>query len=204
MPRMVSEHYFSESPKSKHAPRTWTYQLRGNIFTFTSDEGVFSKNKVDYGTRILLESIENPKVEGSILDLGCGYGPIGLTLAKEWQDRQVVMTDINERAVCLSKQNKKANNVQNAEVLQSDQFKGIPDRKFALIVTNPPIRAGKKVVHQLFESSKLTLKENGEIWVVIQKKQGAPSAQKKLQELFGNVEIVTRSKGYYILRALNH
>lgn len=198
----MSEHYFSRKPQSKSSPKQWNYKLRGNSYSFTSDVGVFSKSEVDFGTQLLVESFEEPTIFGDILDLGCGYGPIGISLADSYPERKVVMVDVNERAVMLARENALSNKVTNIEALQSDRLTSLKGRSFAAILTNPPIRAGKKVVHQMFEESEQALLENGELWVVIQKKQGAPSAKKKLESLFGRVDVIVRSKGYFILRAL--
>jgi 16S rRNA (guanine1207-N2)-methyltransferase len=199
----MSEHYFSQKPQSKSSPKTWQYQLRGSVYTFTSDVGVFSKNEVDFGSKLLIEQFEEPPITGDFLDLGCGYGPIGIALADHYQDRRVYMTDVNERALVLARQNAINNHVRNVELIESDGLDAISHQSFAAILTNPPIRAGKQVVNKFFEGSKAVLTSGGALWVVIQKKQGAPSAQKKLQEIFGNVEVVAKSKGYYILKSLN-
>jgi 16S rRNA (guanine1207-N2)-methyltransferase len=200
----MTEHYFSQKPQSKSSPRTWNYKLRGKNYVFSSDVGVFSKNEVDFGTRLLIETFTPPKIAGDILDLGCGYGPIGMAIANELPERTIVMADVNERALSLAKSNTQQNEIHNVEIVVSDQFSNIDNRMFAAILTNPPIRAGKKVVHGMFEGSAKRLHKNGEFWVVIQKKQGAPSAIEKLEALFGNCETVERSKGYYILRAIKH
>lgn len=198
----MSEHYFSNNPQSKTSPRMWMYELRGRTFHFTSDVGVFSKNDIDFGSRLLIEQFQEPRINGGILDVGCGYGPIGLSLAADFNDRTVSMIDVNERAVELAKQNASANSITNVTIQTSDLYNAIDGKsRFAAIVTNPPIRAGKKVVHQIFEGAKELLLPNGELWVVIQKKQGAPSAKDKLDDLFGNVEIVKKDKGYFILKA---
>lgn len=199
----MSEHYFSQKPQSISSPKTWSYQLKGKIYTFTSDVGIFSKNEVDFGSRLLIEQFEPPEVTGDFLDLGCGYGPVGIVLSDHHEDRNIVMADVNERAVMLAEQNAEHNSVHNVECIQSDRFANMRQRSFAAILTNPPIRAGKRVVHKMLEESKAALYEHGELWVVIQKKQGAPSAMGKLEDLFGEVEVVTRKKGYYILRASN-
>jgi 16S rRNA (guanine1207-N2)-methyltransferase len=197
----LSEHYYSKSPSSSSNPQTWTFQLRGHSFTFTTDSGVFSKREVDFGSRLLIESFEQPEIEGAFLDVGCGYGPIGLSIAKDFPKRRVEMIDINERAIELANQNKITNQINNAVIYQSDLFDSVGDKMFAAILTNPPIRAGKSVVHSIFEQSFSHLLPNGELWVVIQKKQGAPSAIEKLESLFPKVEVVTRKKGYYIIKA---
>jgi 16S rRNA (guanine1207-N2)-methyltransferase len=200
----MSEHYYSSNPTTESNPQTWTYQLRGYTFTFTSDSGVFSKNEVDFGTRLLIESFEMPNIEGKVLDVGCGYGPIGLAVAKEDPARQVIMVDVNERAVELSKLNAKQNSITNVSVYQSNLFEAIKNEIFSVILSNPPIRAGKKVVHQIFELSYKHLQQQGELWIVIQKKQGAPSAIEKLKSIFPEVEIVTKKKGYFIIKAKKH
>ena len=199
----MSEHYFSQKPQSKSSPKHWNYRLRDKNYKFTSDVGVFSKNEVDFGTRLLIEAFTPPEIQGDVLDLGCGYGPIGITVADLLAGRKVVMADVNERALALAKSNAEQNDIANVEFVQSDQFSGLEDRRFAAILTNPPIRAGKNVVHGMFEGSKEKLRHRGELWVVIQKKQGAPSAIQKLESLFGNCVTVARSKGYYILRSIN-
>lgn len=198
----MAEHYFTQKPQSKSSPETWSYQLKGRLYTFTSDHGVFSRNEVDFGSRLLIEEFIEPAVSGDFLDLGCGYGPIGIVLADHFK-RNVKLADVNERALKLAQQNAAMNHVENVSFIASDRFANLTTYKFAAIITNPPIRAGKKIVHAMFEESKRQLVDHGELWVVIQKKQGAPSAKAKLQTLFGNVEVVARSKGYFILRAVN-
>lgn len=197
----MSEHYFSNQPQSKSNPQSWSYRLRGNNITFTSDHGVFSKNEVDFGSRALIEAFKEPQISGEILDLGCGYGPIGLSIAKAFPNKQVALSDINERAVALASENANHNNIVNVRFKISDSLEAFSGNKFSAILTNPPIRAGKNVVHRMFEDSKKALFPDGELWVVIQKKQGAPSAQKKLEDLYGNVKIIEKKKGYYILKS---
>lgn len=197
----MSEHYFTQTPQSQSNPQTWEKQIRGNFFTFTTDDGVFSKRSVDFGTKLLIEQFQQPIIDGPFLDLGCGYGPIGIVLARTWPDRDIVMSDINRRALSLARKNAKQNDISNVEILLSDRFDNLSHQTFAAIVTNPPIRAGKQVVHQMFEESKEALMEKGELWVVIQKKQGAPSAKKKLISLFTHVKTIARRKGYHVFKA---
>ena len=197
----MSNHYYSEKPTVQSERKTWTFSLKGHLFTFQSDRGVFSKNEVDFGSRLLIESFELPEIEGDFLDVGCGYGPIGLSMAKHF-NRHVDMIDINERAVELAKDNARLNKVENVRIIQSNLFENIQsEQTYAAVLTNPPIRAGKQVVHQIFEKSYSHLSNGGELWVVIQKKQGAPSAIDKLNELFSEVEVVEKKKGYYIIKA---
>ncbi|WP_080876148.1 class I SAM-dependent methyltransferase [Oceanobacillus timonensis] len=197
----MTDHYYSKQPQAESIPRHWSFELRGRMFQFTSDVGVFSKNEVDFGSRLLIEAFQEPEVNGSILDVGCGYGPIGLSLASSFPDRCVCMVDVNERAVELAQKNAEINKVSNTTIFQSDLYEQLHEKMFASIVTNPPIRAGKKIVHAILEEAYHYLENHGELWVVIQKKQGAPSAKDKIEAVFGNVEIVTKKKGYFILRA---
>ena len=197
----MSEHYFSNKPQSKSEPKTWKFHLRGFSLSFTSDHGVFSKGEVDFGSRTMIEAFSESEVEGDILDLGCGYGPIGITLAKAFPNRKIVLSDINERAISLARQNAFQNNTSNVEFHVSDRFESFSNRRFASILINPPIRAGKKVIFQMFEESYQALIPHGELWIVIQKKQGAPSAKKKLEEMFSEVEVVEKNKGYFVFCA---
>lgn len=197
----MSEQYFANKPQSKSDPKTWEYNLRGHSFQFTSDIGVFSKNEVDFGSRLLIESFNAPEIPGAIVDLGCGYGPVGLSIAKSFERRTVILSDVNERALNLARLNADNNGLDNVLFHLSDRFEQIPNQKIAAVLTNPPIRAGKTIVHQIFVDSHDRLEPGGELWVVIQKKQGAPSALKKIEELFQSVEIVAKSKGYVIIHA---
>lgn len=196
----MSEHYYSRDQKVESNPTYWDFTLRNHKLKFKTDNGVFSKREVDFGSRLLVESFELPEVEGDLLDVGCGYGPIGLSIAKD-TGRNIHMVDVNERALSLAKENATLNNIVNVSIYESNCLDQVKHKEFAVILTNPPIRAGKKVVHQIFEQSFSYLKDQGELWVVIQKKQGAPSAIEKMTELFGDVETVEKKKGYFILRA---
>ncbi|MDY0394881.1 class I SAM-dependent methyltransferase [Virgibacillus halophilus] len=199
----MSDHYYSQVPQSKSAPKSWHYRLRGEEYTFMSDVGVFSKDTVDFGSRLLAEQFQAPKTPGDILDLGCGYGPIGIALARDCPERTVVLADVNERALQLAKFNAAKNNVKNTEVVQSDRFSALSQREFAAVVTNPPIRSGKQNIHAMIEESRHVLMKNGEFWAVIQKKQGAPSFKQKMIDVFGNAQTIAKDKGYFILKAVN-
>lgn len=156
---------------------------------------------MDFGSRVLIDAFELPEVAGEILDVGCGYGPIGLSLAKAFPSREVHMVDVNERAMELAKENAKANNVENVSVFMSDRYEKVTSTNYAAILSNPPIRAGKTVVHEILEKAKDRLVVGGELWIVIQKKQGAPSALERLESLYEEVEVVTKKKGYYIIKS---
>jgi 16S rRNA (guanine1207-N2)-methyltransferase len=197
----MNNHYYSQKPTVQSNRKTWEFTLKGHLFTFQSDRGVFSKKEVDFGSRLLIEAFTLPDIKGDILDVGCGYGPVGLSIAKHY-NRHVDLIDINERAIELAIDNAALNSVENVTIFQSDLFQKIKaDRKYMAILTNPPIRAGKKIVHAIFEDSFKHLVEDGELWIVIQKKQGAPSAIDKLEKMFKEVEVVEKKKGYYIIKA---
>ena len=198
----MTEHYYSRKPSTDSNPVKWQSELKGNSFRFKTDSGVFSKKEVDFGSRLLIDSFELNKADGLILDVGCGYGPIGLSLAKAYPDAMVHMVDVNERAIMLAEENASENKVNNVKIYESDRLTGVEEKGFNAILTNPPIRAGKKIVHDIFEQSFLHLAEGGELWVVIQKKQGAPSAMDKMKELFGEVDIAAKNKGYIILKSV--
>lgn len=197
----MTDHYYTENPHSKVEKNTITYTFQKKTFTFTTSSGVFSKERIDYGSRVLIDAFEEPEINGSVLDLGCGYGPIGILLASQFINRTITMVDVNERALRLAEQNCVANNVGNIAIVKSDGLKEVANQKFAAIITNPPIRQGKKVIYHMFEQASKSLLPGGELWVVIQKKQGAPSALAYLQTLFSKAEIVKKDKGYYVIVA---
>ncbi|MCG1023896.1 class I SAM-dependent methyltransferase [Sutcliffiella horikoshii] len=197
----MTNHYYTNKPSVESNRQQWNFDLKGYTFSFTTDTGVFSKKEVDFGSRVLIETFEEPEVEGRILDVGCGYGPIGLSLAKTFPNRLVDMIDVNERAVELAKENAVKNKVENVSIFTSNIYENVTATDYAAILSNPPIRAGKKVVHEILEKAWTHLAPKGELWVVIQKKQGAPSAIEKLESLFEEVEVVTKKKGYSIIKS---
>ncbi len=196
----MSEHYYSNRPTVEHDEREFEFQLRGQTLKFKTDTGVFSRDRIDYGSVVLIEEMQIGETD-HVLDMGCGYGPIGLVAARLASKGRVTMVDVNERAVSLARSNANRNGIQNVEVVQSFLFENLGNRSFDVILTNPPIRAGKQTVHQIFEEAYPHLRESGSLWVVIQKKQGAPSAMSKLEELFPTVVKVTQDKGYWIIKA---
>ncbi|WP_040953134.1 class I SAM-dependent methyltransferase [Gorillibacterium massiliense] len=197
----MSEHYYTGKPTAKHEQRTIQDKLRGRAFTFLTDAGVFSKGGVDFGSRLLIETME-VRENDRVLDVGCGYGPIGLTAATLALHGAVTMVDINERAVELAKSNAQKNGIANVSIITSDLFEAVQEQEFDCILTNPPIRAGKETVHRIFEEAYQHLALGGSLWVVIQKKQGAPSAFTKLEALFGEVQEAAKDKGYWIFRCV--
>ena len=190
--------YYAENPDAAHDIHELRVELLGEKMTFLTDAGVFSKKMVDFGSQLLLKCLEVNEGE-TVLDVGCGYGPLGLSLAKAY-GAQATMVDINNRALDLARQNAERNKVEVA-IFQSNIFEQV-EGKFDHVISNPPIRAGKQVVHEIIEKSRDFLKDGGDLTIVIQKKQGAPSAKSKMEDVFGNCEIVKKDKGYYILRSV--
>jgi 16S rRNA (guanine1207-N2)-methyltransferase len=197
----MSDHYYSNKPQTESKPQHWKFTLLGFDFKFETDAGVFSKSEVDFGSRVLIEAFEMPEVEGDVLDVGCGYGPIGLSIAKANPERFVHMMDVNTRALALAEKNATVNGVQNVRIFESDGLSSVGDVKAAAILTNPPIRAGKETVFRFYDGAFEKLVVGGELWVVIQKKQGAPSSVSHLEEMFSEVDVVEKKKGYWIIKA---
>ena len=191
--------YYAENPDAAHDIHELRVDLLGEKMTFLTDAGVFSKKMVDFGSQLLLKCLEVNQGE-TVLDVGCGYGPLGLSLAKAY-GVQATMVDINNRALDLARKNAERNKVE-ATIFQSNIYEQVKG-KFDHVISNPPIRAGKQVVHEIIEKSKDFLANSGDLTIVIQKKQGAPSAKSKMEDVFGNCEIVKKDKGYYILRSVN-
>ena len=195
------KHYYTENNDLISEPERFVFNYRDKALMFISDNGVFSKKMIDYGSRVLLEAISIDSSKKTLLDMGCGYGTFGIALKSVYPFLEIDMVDVNDRALNLANENLKLNNI-SANVYLSNTYDEVKN-KYDLIVTNPPIRAGKEVVTRILVESKKYLNLNGEIWVVIQKKQGAPSAKKNLESVFKKVDIIKRDKGYYILRAIN-
>ena len=193
--------YFDNVEGLAHQNITFSYKLFGETFTLKSDAGVFSKDGLDDGSRLLLETIAKTDLGPEILDLGCGVGPIGLTLAKLDPSRRVVLADVNLRALECAKANAAALGVgEQVTIIQSDVYSNITS-SFSTIVTNPPIRAGKKVTYAMYAGALSHLNEGGSLILVIRKAQGAPSCQRYLETLFPSVSVVAQHKGYRILIA---
>jgi len=195
-------HYFVERPQVEHRPKVIYARLRGKVFSFHTDKGVFAKDYVDLGTRRLIEKMELPE-EGEILDLGCGYGVIGIVAASIRPRANVWMVDVNERAVALARKNAKAYGLKNVHILHGDGFQPLPpELKFDVILSNPPMRIGMKVIVEMLRQSFERLKTNGSLWIVAKTSQGAKRLQRILQEMFGNAETVDRHGGYRVIRAV--
>ncbi len=194
----MSEMYYEKNPSTAHDIHELRVRLLDTYMTFLTDAGVFSKKMVDYGSQVLLQSLEL-ETGKTLLDVGCGYGPLGLTLAKVF-NVDVTLIDINSRALELAEKNAEKNGVP-ATIFQSNIYENVSGN-FDYIISNPPIRAGKEVVHEVISGAYAYLVDGGTLTIVIQKKQGAPSAKTKMEEVFGNCQIKKKDKGYYILESV--
>ena len=190
-----AEHYYTKSPTSKLKTYNIIYNVGSYSVRLATADGVFSKHSVDFGSDLLIKTVISEESPKSLLDIGCGYGVVGISLSIAF-GCPVVMCDINERAVELAKSNAKSRDIR---VVQSDGFENI-DKRFEVIVTNPPIRAGKAVYYKWFTDSTNYMGEGGRLYCVIQKKQGAPSAINHLKSIYGNCEVIAKDKGYYIIK----
>ena len=192
-------HYYTDNKDLSSDRKEFTYYFGNEVFRFTTDNGVFSKNNVDYGSYILLRSIYQLDLGNSLLDLGSGYGPIGIILKRFHPAMEVEMAEVNSRAVELAIHNCDANRVDIKVNLCDDITK--LSRKFDTVVLNPPIRAGKQVIYELYEKSKEVLNASGHLYIVIRKAQGAASSKDKLETLFRKVAMIERDKGYLVYDA---
>ena len=206
MTEQNNQMYYAENPTSQHDEHVVDYRVNDIDLKFTTDAGVFSKMRVDYGSGVLIKKMADVNFpSNNILDVGTGYGPLGLFAAKFWPTQTVEMVDVNQRGLDLAKKNAELNHIDNVAIFVSDVYSNIaPEKKYGLIVTNPPIRAGKTVVSNILSGAKSHLVGGGVLLVVIQKKQGEPSAHKLLTKTFGNCTVLKRDKGYYVLQAVNN
>lgn len=194
-------HYYANNEKIRSDQKEIHYTYKGKTISYVVDVGIFSKERVDYGTNVLINALEEFKENVSILDMGCGYGAIGIAIAKAYPKTKVDMVDINLRAIKLSQMNADANKIKNASIFESNLYQNIT-QKYDYIISNPPIRAGKEIVHGVISGGYPFLKKDGKVIVVIQKKQGAPSLEKKMVEVFGNVRTLNKENGYYVFESV--
>ncbi|MBZ6528037.1 class I SAM-dependent methyltransferase [Aerococcaceae bacterium DSM 111021] len=198
----MNEQYFSNNPQSKHNEKQIRTIVNGIELKLMTDSGVFSKDRVDFGSQRLIETFsENVNLEEgqSVLELGSGYGPILITLAKAHLNVDFTGVELNERAFELAKRNAELNKVGQIKWVLDDATTVELGGQYDFVLTNPPIRAGKKSVHEFITHAYKQLKPNGSLWVVIQKKQGAPSLLNHMEDIFRNVTKVKQDKGYWIL-----
>lgn len=194
-------HYFINDKQVASFERKIEFDLLDKHFTLKTDNGVFSKAQIDSGTSIFLKVLVPLDLGKKILDLGAGYGAIGLVLAHFHPQASITLADINERALHLCEVNAHDLGVSNrVTCITSDIYANI-EEKFDSIVINPPIRAGKKVTYAMYEGAKQHLIDGGSLYIVIRKAQGAESASKYLESIFGNISLLKRTRGYYVLKA---
>lgn len=190
-------YYFDKDTKVESKEVITKAEIGNILFTFITDNNVFSKRGLDFGTRTLLESLND--IFGDVLDFGCGYGPIGIYIKKTY-NANVDMIDINKRAINLSLKNSKLNKV-SVNIFESNIYENI-NKKYDYIITNPPIRVGKKILYEILIKAKDYLKENGHLIFVINKNQGAKSVFEDMKKYY-NVKIINKNKGFYVIDCKN-
>lgn len=197
-------HYFDQCPSVESHVRTVQFSLEARNFDFLTDSGVFSKGGLDIGTEQLLRAairdLRDDPIRGAFLDLGCGYGPVGIALKRIFSGIDVTMVDVNQRALELARQNAGRNGVSQVRILESDGYQALPGERFNVILTNPPIRAGKETVYRFFDEAVDHLSPGGRLYAVVGKKQGAPSAERHLASVMGNCKRIAREKGFWVFR----
>ena len=200
-------HYYDSDPNTESNRKNIAYRMNGINFDFVSDTNVFSRSEIDFGSNLMIEEMVKDikaaeKKPQTFLDLGCGYGVVGIVMNSVFMGMTVTGVDVNARAVGLANENAKSNGVR-ASFIQSDGLAQIPeDQLYDAIATNPPVRAGKKTVFRFYEESFAHLNKGGAIYVVLQRKQGAPSTEAKLKELFGNCEVLGIDGGYRVMKSV--
>jgi 16S rRNA (guanine1207-N2)-methyltransferase len=193
------EHYFSERPKSQFIKERFEIEILGEKFMINSGSGLFSLKELDFGTKLLIENAKIPKEDAEILDLGCGYGIVGIALKKKYPKSKMTLIDVNERAVKASKDNCDENRVE-CTVLKSDIFSNpvLKDKKFEVILTNPPFSAGKKICIEIITQSHEHLSKNGLLELVAPHNKGGESLKKIMLLTFGNVGELEKKRGYRV------
>lgn len=197
----MSNQYFENNENLKSDIFEINYYFKNHTIKFISDAGVFSRKGIDFGSSLLLKTIWIKENTKTILDVGCGYGTIGITLGLTNPNVTIDMVDVNLRALDLTRKNALANSINNINAYESNMYENV-NKTFDMIVTNPPIRAGKKVVYGIILGAYDHLNDGGSMWCVIQKKQGAESALKALKEKYKDVKVVCKDKLYYIIEAI--
>jgi len=198
----MTEHYYTEKPKSKPEYGLIRTYLRGRQFEFLTASGVFSKTHIDLGTRLLIETMILPE-EGYILDLGCGYGPVGIVAATFNPKLRVVMTDLNQRALRLAKENAKRNKTENIEIRRGFLYEPVKNVKFKTILSNPPTTAGMKIVLPIIAQAPQHLEKDGLLQIVVRSKISGKRLATTIKETFGNIKVHARKSGYRVLIAKN-
>jgi 16S rRNA (guanine1207-N2)-methyltransferase len=195
-----TQQYFTPQPSAASVPRQVTWRLPDLTVLLWTDRGVFAKGKVDRGTDLLARAMELPEA-GEILDLGAGYGPLGIVAARRYPEARVTLVEINERAAALAQRNLALNGVTKAEVIVGDAPEVLGDRPFDAVLFNPPMHAGKAVVMRLLADARARLRPGGSLWFVAQTKQGAKTLARDAGKLFGTVEEREIRGGFRVYRA---
>lgn len=188
--------YFDNDKNIKSDKRLIKFNFNNKEFSIYSDNGVFSKDRFDYGTRVLLSNIDIFKLRGNVLDLGCGLGVVGIILGTFNKNISIDMIDVNERAILLSSENLMLNNVK-ANIFVSDIYKAV-NKKYNYIITNPPIRAGKDVIRKFLFDGYDYLEDDGVIYFVMRKDHGVKSMIKELKNKY-MVNVIDKDKGFYVV-----
>lgn len=197
----MSAHYFAPTPTAPSRPREVFLRFKDRLYTFETDRGVFAHRGVDRGTRLLLQALRVRPTD-EILDVGCGYGVIGVVAASQAPLGRAVLVDVNARAVELSRRNAARAGLRNVEVRWGSLYEPVAGETFDLIVTNPPIRAGRGVVRAIIEGALRHLRPGGSFYLVARTAQGARTLGRLMAEVFGNAEEVERGGGYRVYRAV--
>ncbi len=194
-------HYFKDIEHKKEDFFSFSENFLDEEIILNSCNNVFSKNEIDYGTKVLIKAVyDNFDLDGKdCLDLGCGLGVVSIVLLKKFKDAKFVLSDITDISVKLSKTNLEKNGVKSCAIIKSDLFENV-DKNFDFIITNPPIRAGKNLLLKLIDESVNKLKDNGKLVLVIRKNHGEESIKKYMETKFNLVEILKRDKGFYVLK----
>ena len=198
---MEEEHYYTEEPKVGYVEYKIKGRIRGFDLVFKSASGVFSAREIDSASKLLIEKAELPE-KCKILDLGCGYGMIGIVAAKSCKNCHVVLTDINKRATRLAASNLKENKVKNAEVRQGDIYESVKDEKFDVILLNPPMAAGREIVLKMIHQSVKHLNENGNLQIVARKTKGGEYLFKEMEKLFSEIKVIAKSGGFWVVKGI--
>lgn len=201
----MTDHYYTNRPQSEHKVKQIKVAVENVELALKTDTGVFSKDKLDFGSKLLISTFSQYvrlDEKSHVLELGSGYGPILLALAKQYPTARFTGVELNQRAADLARENSALNRITSIEWLNEDATTLVVNPQYDYVVTNPPIRAGKAVIQAFVRQAYQALLNQGELWLVIQKKQGAPSMSDYMEELFGDVEMMERDKGYWILRSV--
>ena len=193
-------YYFDKNTNVESKEVATRAEIGGKLYTFKTDNNVFSKKGLDFGTRTLLENVDIKNISGDVLDFGCGYGPIGIYI-KSNTNANVDMIDVNERALKLAKSNASINKV-DVNIFESDIYSNVT-KKYDYIITNPPIRVGKKILYEILIKARDYLKKDGHLIFVINKDQGAKSTMKDMEKYY-SVKLIEKNKGFYVIDCQNH